>query len=285
MTTRAKCQPQQQTTPTQNNIVLHGFKKCKYYNSKGSLEAQIQEFIKTNLNLEIHRLDAKPLGNHNKSILVKLSSIPDKFRIFKRCKNLRKEDGVFITEDLSKAERIQRKQQLCELIRAKQQGKKAYFRGSKLVIQETPITPVNEWSAEGTAKINSLLKQILDQYAPVMTCKSEDTGNAEFQNSKANDATAINTRPKPSSSNVNTTSRKPKPITQAEEEFMTQFSQNHRDDGSNGKESLVGELIRMSEVYAKMSMESPMYSENVIDNWMQRSQRMAELLHYVNNTM
>jgi hypothetical protein len=222
--TRAKYQPQQQTKPTENNIVLHGFQKCKYYNSKssGSLEAQIQEFIKNNLNLKINRFDAKPLGKQNKSILVKLSSIPDKLRIFKQCKNLRKEDGVFITEDLGKAERIQRKQQLGELYRAKQQVKKAYFRGSKLVNQETPITPVNKLGAQGKANNNSLPQQILDQNAPAMPCQSEVTENTEFRNPKENGATAINTTPTSLlSSKVKTASRKPKHITQAEGEFMT----------------------------------------------------------------
>jgi hypothetical protein len=74
-------------------------------------------------------------------------------------------------------------------------------------------------------------------------------------------------------------------MTQTEEECMTQFSQNSRDNGSNGNESLVGELTRMSEVYAKMSIEFPMYTENAIGKRMQRSLRMTELLHNLNNNM
>jgi hypothetical protein len=121
------------TKSTQNNVILHGFQNYNY-NNKGSLETQAQEFLKTKLNLEISHFDVQPLGKQNNSILVKLSSIRDKFRIFKNCNKLRKEEGVFISEDLTKADRIKRKQQLGDLIRAKQQGKKAYFRGATLII-------------------------------------------------------------------------------------------------------------------------------------------------------
>ena len=193
------------TNNSQNNIVLHGFQPFSD-NNQNVLEIKVREFMKTELNLEIKNIKATPLGDQklrNSSVLIKLASVKDRQSIFKHCKNLRKELGVFITEDLSKSDRIKRKQQLGDLIEAKKQGKRAYFRGSTLIIKENTEGHFVRFSPKVAEKLDRVCTTFIENLGK-STLKSTESykqilkfPSLRNNNSKAIIQASANTFPTP----------------------------------------------------------------------------------------
>ena len=119
-----------------NNIVVHGLSV-----KKGSVEQSVTDFLASKLDLltgEVQVKSTRCLGNPTNGvvpILVSFAEFEHKLMVFRNCHLLRGEP-ISITDDLTDAEREQRKRLLPVLKVLKAQGKKVRFRGPDLYVDD-----------------------------------------------------------------------------------------------------------------------------------------------------
>ena len=108
---------------------------------------KVQDFLKSKLELDnidinmAHRLpSSNNAANHRpRTIIARLSRLSDRNNILRNTWKLRN-TGYWINEDLCDETIKQRKEQKPQLDAARNSGKIAYFRGSKLIVKSKPNT-------------------------------------------------------------------------------------------------------------------------------------------------
>lgn len=98
-----------------------------------AVEGKVEDVFRDHLNIacspnRVRRLGKKQEGK-NRLILVKLQTKEDKVKVLRAARAL-KDTGIFLMEDLSKAERERRRRLVAEMKIARREGKKAYIRYS-----------------------------------------------------------------------------------------------------------------------------------------------------------
>ena len=125
-----------------NNLRFDGVQEDRAENWEVST-SKVTKIIKEKLGIEdeiaidrAYRV-GKVIENKPRTILVKLKNFPDRANIIKNSRKL-KGSNIYINEDLCERSRLKRKALLPELKSLREQGKIAYFSGTKIISKDKP---------------------------------------------------------------------------------------------------------------------------------------------------
>jgi hypothetical protein len=133
----------------ERTVIIHGLKVLNVENLTKTVSSLFSDGLKLNLEFDSIRL----LGSNNGvyTVLVVMKSMKDKAKLFRSCSRLKNSEYmVSITDDLDLNERKLKASQLRAFKDARAHGKKAYFKGTSLVVKDE--------AKENTSKIGRCTK-------------------------------------------------------------------------------------------------------------------------------
>ncbi|XP_048243168.1 uncharacterized protein LOC125376028 [Haliotis rufescens] len=135
-----------------DNIVVYGIPETQGGEREtwGECEEAVREVLSDKLEIEdadrdekvgierAHRLGRRKEGGKPRPIIVKLTRNKSKSEILRQARSKLKHSQVNISEDFSFPVREKRRKLIPHLVKAREEGKEAFIRFDKLVINSTP---------------------------------------------------------------------------------------------------------------------------------------------------